>query len=83
MCICSPGVVELVISNLAPDFPLFHAVTPMRALTNTGDVVQVRLDVQHAPEIEQEETFIHSRDGEEVRILNTGLSLVSTLNTEL
>ena len=45
--------------------------------------MQVRLDVQHAPEIEQEETFIHSRDGEEVRILNTGLSLVSTLNTEL
>ena len=24
MCICSPGVVELVRSNLAPDFPLFH-----------------------------------------------------------
>ena len=23
--ICSPGVVELVRSNLAPDFPLFHA----------------------------------------------------------
>ena len=22
--ICSPGVVELVRSNLAPDFPLFH-----------------------------------------------------------
>ena len=30
MCICSPGVVELVRSNLAPDFPLFHvsATTP-------------------------------------------------------
>ena len=25
MCICSPGLVELVKSNLAPDFPLFHA----------------------------------------------------------
>ena len=25
LCICSPGVVELVKSNLAPDFPLFHA----------------------------------------------------------
>ena len=24
MCICCPGVVELVRSNLAPDFPLFH-----------------------------------------------------------
>ena len=26
LCICSPGLVELVKSNLAPDFPLFHAV---------------------------------------------------------
>ena len=26
LCICSPGVVELVRSNLAPDFPLFHGV---------------------------------------------------------
>ena len=26
LCICSPGVVELVKSNLAPDFPLFHGV---------------------------------------------------------
>ena len=26
MCICSPGVVELVRSNLALDFPLFHGV---------------------------------------------------------
>ena len=24
--ICSPGVVELVRSNLAPDLPLFHAL---------------------------------------------------------
>ena len=24
LCICSPGVVKLVRSNLAPDFPLFH-----------------------------------------------------------
>ena len=24
LCICSPGLVELVKSNLAPDFPLFH-----------------------------------------------------------
>ena len=28
MCICSPGVVELVRSNLAPDFPLFHDPAP-------------------------------------------------------
>ena len=27
VCICSPGVVELVRSNLAPDFPLFHVVS--------------------------------------------------------
>ena len=27
LCICSPGLVELVKSNLAPDFPLFHACT--------------------------------------------------------
>ena len=26
--ICSPGVVELVRSNLAPDFPLFHDPAP-------------------------------------------------------
>ena len=26
LCICSPGVVELVRSNLAPDFPLFHGL---------------------------------------------------------
>ena len=26
LCICSPGVVELVRTNLAPDFPLFHDV---------------------------------------------------------
>ena len=24
LCICSPGVVKLVRTNLAPDFPLFH-----------------------------------------------------------
>ena len=28
--ICSPGVVEFVRSNLAPDFPLFHAVCSMQ-----------------------------------------------------
>ena len=28
LCICSPGVVELVRSNLAPDFPLFHEWSP-------------------------------------------------------
>ena len=28
-CICSPGVVELVRSNLAPDFPLFHGTPPV------------------------------------------------------
>ena len=28
VCICSPGVVELVRSNLAPDFPLFHVGNP-------------------------------------------------------
>lgn len=33
--------------------------------------VQIRLDVQHKPEIEQEETFIHSRDGDEVEITCT------------
>ena len=27
LCICSPGLVELVKSNLAPDFPLFHEST--------------------------------------------------------
>ena len=26
VCICSPGVVELLRYNLAPDFPLFHAL---------------------------------------------------------
>jgi hypothetical protein len=31
----------------------------------------VRLDVQHKPEIEQEETFIHTRDGDEVEITCT------------
>jgi len=31
----------------------------------------IRLDVQHKPEIEQEETFIHSRDGDEVEITCT------------
>ena len=33
--------------------------------------LQIRLDVQHKPEIEQEETFIHSRDGDEVEITCT------------
>ena len=28
VCICSPGVVELVRSNVAPDFPLFHDPAP-------------------------------------------------------
>ena len=37
-------------------------------LTNS---LQIRLDVQHKPEIEQEETFIHSRDGDEVEITCT------------
>jgi len=32
---------------------------------------KIRLDVQHKPEIEQEETFIHSRDGDEVEITCT------------
>ena len=27
LCICSPGVVKLVKTNLAPDFPLFHDFT--------------------------------------------------------
>ena len=31
-------------------------------------LLQIRLDVQHKPEIEQSETFIHSRDGDEVEI---------------
>ena len=31
----------------------------------------LRLDVQHKPEIEQEETFIHTRDGDEVEITCT------------
>ena len=31
VCICSPGVVELVRSNLAPDFPLFHGLAPLEA----------------------------------------------------
>ena len=34
-------------------------------------LLQIRLDVQHKPEIEQEETFIHSRDGDEVEITCT------------
>ena len=33
--------------------------------------LQIRVDVQHKPEIEQEETFIHSRDGDEVEITCT------------
>lgn len=31
-------------------------------------LLQIKLDVQHKPEIEQSETFIHSRDGDEVEI---------------
>merc|ERR1712073_164246 len=31
LCICSPGLVELVKSNLAPDFPLFHAANSLVA----------------------------------------------------
>jgi len=30
---------------------------------------QVHLEVEHKPEIEQEETFIHSRDGDEVEVV--------------
>ena len=29
LCICSPGMVELVGTNLAPDFPLFHGYSPL------------------------------------------------------
>ena len=35
LCICSPDVVELVRSNLSPDFPLFHAPSP--AIADTSD----------------------------------------------
>ena len=37
----------------------------------TRSSATIRLDVQHKPEIEQEETFIHSRDGDEVQITCT------------
>ena len=40
LCICSPGVVELVKSNLAPDFPLFHglnSVLNVEALVGAGE----------------------------------------------
>jgi len=37
----------------------------------TPATATIRLDVQHKPEIEQEETFIHSRDGDEVEITCT------------
>ena len=40
-------------------------------MINIFYVIQIRLDVQHKPEIEQEETFIHSRDGDEVEITCT------------
>ena len=33
VCICSPVVVELVRSNLAPDFPLFHGPPPQYTST--------------------------------------------------
>ena len=32
LCICSPGLVELVKSNLAPDFPLFHVLAALQAV---------------------------------------------------
>ena len=37
LCICSPGVVKLVRTNLAPDFPLFHDYGPL--YVNTGLVI--------------------------------------------
>ena len=41
--ICSLGVVELVRSNLAPDFPLFHgADTPVQANSRNCSAMQVR-----------------------------------------
>ena len=33
LCICSPGVVELVRTNLAPDFPLFHEYSTVQYST--------------------------------------------------
>ena len=37
LCICSPGVVELVRSNLAPDFPLIHGRRPLHS--GCGDTI--------------------------------------------
>ena len=48
LCICSLGVVELVRSNLAPDFPLFHGAGCVAALhwqqTGQGSTEQGEVD---------------------------------------
>ena len=36
LCICSPGLVELVKSNLAPDFPLFHDLRSVKVKTSSS-----------------------------------------------
>ena len=36
LCICSPSVDELVRSNLAPDFPLFHVKTALKEDVNSN-----------------------------------------------
>ena len=38
---------------------------------------QVQLDVLHKPEIEPEEVFIHTKDGEEVEVSAHYLSMIS------
>ena len=45
LCICSPGVVELVKSNLAPDFPLFHGYDAqlVTAVSDDGKKLVFRL----------------------------------------
>ena len=58
LCICSPGVVELVRSNLAPDFPLFHDLTPLSSSThnNYNCTAPSLLPHQGGPSLPQEVT---------------------------
>ena len=42
MCICSPDVVELVRTNLAPDFPLFHGLLPVKSALLTTSAITYR-----------------------------------------
>ena len=70
LCICSPGLVKLVRSNLAPDFPLFHGFHSSAASWPLSPA-------QHSSD-ESCNSFIQPRDYPELRQHDDCYKLQST-----